>query len=64
MDGCKESRAVKNLLREDTPEEFMETLDTMFEAWLCSNAADGTTGDQRATKLTHTKALKQLLQSI
>lgn len=60
----KPQEAVADLLREDKVECYTETLDELFEAWLCSNAVDGTTVEQRSTKLVHTKALKRFLQSI
>jgi len=59
-----ECTAVRELLGEDEPAEFIETIDTMFEAWICSEFSDGTTGTQRALALSHIKALKRLINSI
>lgn len=56
--------AIDELLREDSREGYTETLDLMFEAWLCSNYADGTTIDQRSLTLTRTKALKRFIHAI
>ena len=64
LTALKPQEAIEALLREDTIECYTETLDELWEAWLCSNYADGTTGDERSLKLTHTKALKRFLQAI
>jgi hypothetical protein len=56
--------AVRQLLNEDEPEQFIETIDTMFESWLCSDDSSGTTSSQRTTALAHIKALKRLMNSI
>lgn len=56
--------AIRQLLGEDSPEGYIETLDTMFEAWLCSPHCDGTTGDQRSVTFTHIKALKHFMKSL
>lgn len=60
----EEKAAIDELLREDSPEGYTETLELLFEAWLCSNYVDGTTIDQRSLTLTHTKALKRFLHAI
>lgn len=59
-----ERTAVRQFLGEDEPAEFIETIDTMFEAWICSEHSDGTTPNQRATAMQHIKALKRLMNSI
>jgi hypothetical protein len=64
MTECKELEAVRELLGEDEPAEFIETIDTMYEAWICSDHSDGTTSSQRATATQHIKALKRLMNSI
>ncbi len=58
------NKAIHNLLSEDSPKNFIETIDLMFEAWFCSEYCDGTTIDQRSLVLTHTKALKRFLNGI
>lgn len=60
----KQKNAVNELLNEDCPENFIESIDLMFEAWYCSEYCNGTTIDQRSVMLTHVKALKQFLKSI
>ena len=62
--NCNRKVAIDELLREDSPEGYTETLDLMFEAWLCSNFADDTTIEERTLTLTHTKALKRFLHAI
>lgn len=64
MEDCLERIAVRELLGEDEPDGYIETLDTMFEAWLCSDHADGTNGLQRSVAYTRFKAIKRLMNSI
>lgn len=63
-DTTNNCKAVNDLLINDAPDQFSETLDELWEAWLCSNAADGTNAEQRYVKLMHTKALKKFLAEI
>jgi hypothetical protein len=64
MTECKEREAVKELLKMDDPENFIETLDDMFETWLGSDLTDCTSGNQRYMAFMHIKALKKLMNSI
>jgi hypothetical protein len=64
MEDCMERIAVRQLLGEDEPEEFIETIDTLYEAWICSELSDGTTSQQRTAALLHIKALKRLMNSL
>ena len=64
MSDCIERKAVRELLSEDKAEGYIETLDTMFEAWFCSEYCNGTTIEQRSVILSHVKALKQFLNSV
>lgn len=64
MTECKEREAIKELLSEDEPAGYIETLDEMFEAWLSSELTNGTTGNMRMTAYLHVKALKRLMNSI
>jgi hypothetical protein len=64
MTECKERKAVGELLQLDDAENFIETLDDMFETWIGSELVNGTTGSQRYNAMMHIKALKKLMNSI
>lgn len=64
MTDCMERTAVREALGVDEPDEFIETIDTLYEAWICSEHCDGTTSTQRALALSHIKALKRLMNSL
>lgn len=64
MTDCKEREAVSELLQQDDAENFIETLDDMFETWLGSESINGTSGNQRYMAFMHIKALKKLMNSI
>ena len=63
MNDIKE-KAVSKLLFEDDPLQYAQTIDELFEAWLCSNSIEGSTVEDRSLKLTHTKALKRFLNEL
>ena len=60
----KKEKAVSKLLIEDDPLQYAQTIDELFEAWLCSNHCDGTSIEDRSIKLTHTKALKRFFTEL
>lgn len=60
----EENAAIDELRMGDSPEGYTETIDLMFEAWLCSIYADGSTVAQRTLMLANTKALKRFLHAI
>ena len=64
MPECKEREAICELLKQDDAENYIETLDDMFETWLGSELTNGTTGNQRYMAFLHIKALKKLMNSI
>lgn len=64
MTECKEREAVQELLRQDDPENYIATLDDLFETWIGSDLTDGTTGNMRYMTLLHIKAIKKLMNSI
>jgi len=57
----EQKKAVDELLTEDSPEGYSETLDTLFEAWLCSNYPNNLTGEQRASLYYDYKAMKRFM---
>lgn len=58
---CEKKKAIDELLSEDTPDGYYETLSQFYEAWNSSALSDGTTPDQRSIVLTHFKALRRFL---
>ena len=48
------------LLREDYPEDYCQSIQQFYEAWIGSAFSDGTTGSERATAYRHYKKLRQL----
>lgn len=57
-------KAVNELLHEDTPEAYEETLELFFESWLTSDLTDGTTGKERSKRYSNFKATKRFLKNL
>ena len=56
--------AIEELLQEDSPEGYYETLSTFYEAYVSSSNCDGTTGEQRLQVLKDFKSLRRFLWRI
>jgi hypothetical protein len=59
-----ERTAVEELLQEDSPEGYYETLSTFYEAYVSSPHCDGSTGEQRLQVLKDFKSLRRFLWRI
>lgn len=53
--------SIEELLSEDSPEGYCETLSIMYEAWIGSDHSSGTSADQRSRILIHFKSLRRFL---
>lgn len=52
------------IITKDEPERFVETLDTMFDAWLVSDGAGELTNMERSQRLFHYRQLQELLRCL
>jgi len=57
----EQKEAVDELLTEDSPEGYCETLSTLYEAWIGSDHSSGTSAEQRSTVLNRFKAIRKFL---
>lgn len=57
----EQKTAIDELLNEDCPEGYYETMSVMYEAWVGSDHSSGTSADQRSIVLSRFKALRRFL---
>ena len=55
---------IEELLAEDTPEGYFETLSRFYSAWIGSEHSNGTSPEQRTLVLTHFKAMRRFLYKL
>ncbi len=56
--------SIANIKMVDEPENISDTLDEVFEDWLCSSHNDGLDSNERSKVYTHIKALKNFLSQV
>lgn len=64
MNGCKEKVAVQELIKADTAEKYVETLDQFFEYWLISELTDTADSNERAMRFNHLQQLKKFFDTV